>query len=291
MAELAWLDGLAGLAREALARGAEHQRACQDIQALRTILDALPAPLGVWGHDGTCLLANEAFRLLPAEPTPPAGSSADPAREDEWMAGDPPRTFVVTSVPLDGDRRNLTLYREVTRGREALRAKDELIAVIGHELRSPLTSIQGYSQMMARQLGVVQDQVDRLNQMIADFMIAARLEGGQLPITREVTDLVTLAKAAADRFRGSSPDRPFSLDLPDEAPVEGDPSRLGQVLDNLLNNAEKYSPAGRAITLRIEPNPGEGEVLLGVADQGIGIAAEHLPHLFDRFYRAPSAEA
>lgn len=289
-ADVAWLDALVQVTRESLSRCATYEQNRRSEQHLRQVLDALPSPVVVWDRQGQRVLANRAYQALPLEAAPATGLPTDGLSEEEFVVGDPPRTFVVTRVPLDDPGLVLAYYREVTRERQALQAKDELIAVIGHELRTPLTSIHGYSQMMARQLSVVQDQVNRLNHMIADFLVAARLEDGRLPITREVVDLVGLAREAAERFRGANQDCPLSLHLPDQAFVEGDSGRLSQVLDNLLNNAAKYSPPGQEITLTIKRDPRESEVLLAVRDHGIGIAAEHLPRLFDRFYRAPNTE-
>jgi signal transduction histidine kinase len=188
-------------------------------------------------------------------------------------------------VTLAEGRGVVALFREITREREALRAKDALFAVVGHELRNPLTSIHGYSQMMSRQLGIVQQQVDQLGRLLADFMAASALESGELPLSRERLDLADLARSAADRFRGAHEKRTLRLELGDAAPIAGDPARLAQVIDNLLGNAAKYSPLDQEIVLAVRQ---EGEAaVLEVRDRGVGIAPEHLPHLFDRFYRAP----
>ena len=82
-------------------------------------------------------------------------------------------------------------------------------------------------------------------------------------------------------------DRPLALQVEHVDAVRGDPARLAQVIDNLLGNAVKYSPADQEILLRVRR--GEGSVLIGVQDRGMGIPKEHLPHLFDRFYRVPGA--
>src|SRR5262249_29801425 len=161
---------------------------------------------------------------------------------------------------------------------QALRAKDELIALIGHELRNPLTSIHGYSQLMARQSETVRRQVDQLNRLLDDFIEAARREGSQLPLRRESVDLARLAAAAAERFRGAFAGRRLRLELAAAVPIEGDPARLAQVVDNLLGNAAKYSPPEFEIVLAVGV---EGErAVLAVRDRSVGIAPEHLPHLF-----------
>jgi signal transduction histidine kinase len=241
----------------------------------------------VRGADGSRLLDNAAYRALGLDAA--ASPAAGGASEEELSVGEPARTFVATTVPVADAGGTLTCLREVTRERQALRAKDELIATMGHELRNPLTSIHGYSQLMARQLESVRRQVDQLNRLIGDFMEAARLEGGQLPLKREVVDLAQVAAAAAERFRGAFAGRQLRLELTTAVPVEGDPARLAQVVDNLLSNAAKYSPPDAEIALAVRV---EGErAVLAVRDRGVGITSEHLPRLFERSYRAPGAGA
>jgi signal transduction histidine kinase len=262
-------------------------RAWADVALLRSLLrerDALwaavPAPLAMWDAEDRPLLASAAWQALglPAE-TPPT--------EHEVSIGDPERTFVAEASTLaDGAR--LVLLREVTSEREALRAKDELLAVVGHELRTPLSSIKGYGQLMARQLATVQEQVQRLDQLAGDVMDTARADGGRLTLQRATLDVADLIAAAAGRFRAANPSRAIELEVETCPPIEGDAGRLGQVLDNLLSNAAKYSPPETVITLR-----GSAEdqwVRIAVVDRGMGISPEHLPRLFDRFYRVPASD-
>ncbi len=286
--ETAWLDRLAAVARGALVRCAEHDRLRTEEDRLRATLEAMPAPLTLWTADGVLVLANGAHRALECSPVPPKEPLPATTREEEILLGEPPRTFVATTVPVAAGRHTVVLYREITREREALRAKDELIAMVGHELRTPLTSIHGYSQLMGRQLGVVQRQVEQLNRLIGDFMEAAQGESLQLALIREPVDLVELARRAAERFRGAHEGRRLRLELGPVPAVEGDPARLGQVLDNLLANAAKYSAEDQEIVITV--GVGGEEVILSVQDHGVGIAPEHLTRLFDRFYRVPGTD-
>jgi signal transduction histidine kinase len=117
----------------------------------------------------------------------------------------------------------------------------------------------------------------------------ARADGGRLTLRRERVPLADLVRAAAERFRAANPSRTLELQVDSSISVEGDEARLGQVLDNLLSNAAKYSPADRPITLRARQ---DGDwIRLEVVDRGAGIAPEHLPRLFDRFYRVPAQNA
>jgi signal transduction histidine kinase len=275
------------IARRAIAAFADSQ-AWAEVASLRAALAqrealwaALPAPVAVWDAQNGRLMASTAWKAL--------GLAADtPPNDHEVSVGDPPRTFVAEACALpDGGR--LFLLREVTREREALRAKDELLAIIGHELRTPLSSIKGYGQLMARQLATVQEQVQRLDQLAGDMLDTARADGGRLTLRRERVPLADLVRAAAERFRAANPSRTLELQVDSSISVEGDEARLGQVLDNLLSNAAKYSPADRPITLRARQ---DGDwIRLEVVDRGAGIAPEHLPRLFDRFYRVPAQNA
>lgn len=286
--DLAWLEQLASLARAALARCIAHAQLQQDVRRLQGTFEALPAPAALWDANGRRLLANVAYRaldhghVLSAQPPPAADT------EDEITVGSPFRTFVRTSVPVPENQGVLQHYREITHEREALKAKDELISMVGHELRTPLTSIYGYSQLMGRQIEVVQRQVNRLNRLIGDFVEASQTEDGRLSVAREPVDLATLARAAGERSQSAQPGRTVRLNLVEVPRIEGDPVRLDQVLDNLLTNAAKYSPADSEILLTIRPR--DGQVLLAVQDQGIGIEAENLPHIFDRFYRIQNSD-
>ncbi|MBI2953381.1 MAG: hypothetical protein HYY30_03640 [Chloroflexi bacterium] len=286
--DLAWLNQLADVGQVALRRCAEHERLQAEERVLRAGLEALPAPVVIWNTCGATVFANGAYLALGLKAVPRVEPLSIGAHEAEVVIGKSQRVLMAVTVPVAGEQLAITHFREITREREALRAKDELIAMVGHELRTPLTSIYGYSQMMARHLAVVQQQVDQVNRLIGDFVEAAKLDSGQLPLCRQMVDMVQLARSAAERFRGAYPGRRLQLETSSIANVEGDPVRLGQVFDNLLGNAVKYSPADREIVLTVELEG--GQVVVSVQDQGIGIAPEHLSRLFDRFFRVPNED-
>ncbi len=282
--EVGWLVQLAALLGAADDRCAEHDRLRAEENRLRTSVEALPAPCAIWGPNGHLIIANQAYKSLGHPKLMPASRhSLASVYEEEIVAGDPPRTFVAMTAPVAETRCVVSVLREITQEREALRAKDELIAMAGHELRSPLTSISGYSQMMARQLAVVQRQVTQINSLIGDFLEASQLDGAQLRLATESVDLAELANMAAERFQGSNEGRRLRLELSEVPLLEGDATRLAQVLDNLLSNAAKYSPSEEEIVLTVKSD--DRQVLVSVRDHGVGIAPEHLPRLFDRFYR------
>jgi signal transduction histidine kinase len=112
-------------------------------------------------------------------------------------------------------------------------------------------------------------------------------QGGQLSLDLQPLDLSELARAASERFKARYAEPPLRLEIEPVDALHGDPARLTQILDNLLDNAAKYSPAEQEVVLRVRMQ--DATILLGVQDRGVGIASEHLPHLFDRFYRVPGS--
>jgi signal transduction histidine kinase len=264
----------------------DESRAWAELARLQTrvseqeaMWSALPAPFAVWDRRGRVMFSSAAWHALglPVEPV---------LDKPEVQVGDPPRTFVAETNTLeDGSR--LVLLREVSREREALHAKDELLSIVGHELRTPLTTIKGYGQLMSRQLQSVQEQVQRLDQLVGDVLDTSRVEGGRLTLRREPLAIADLVRSTAERFRPTHPSRALELELTTSSFILGDAARLSQVLDNLLSNAAKYSSAETAITLRVLADGDGNWVRIAVVDRGAGIAKEHLPRLFDRFYRVP----
>ncbi len=132
-------------------------------------------------------------------------------------------------------------------------------------------------------------QAARLNRMVAALLDIARIEGGQLSITRAPLDLCDLVRRVAAEAREQNEDNPLEIICPIEPiMIEGDDLRLEQVLQNLIQNAIKYSPPGAPVTLRVERQ--DDSACVAVADRGIGIPQAALSQLFQRFYRAPNVD-
>lgn len=170
------------------------------------------------------------------------------------------------------------LGRDVESLGGALRAKEDALATAVHELRNPLTAVHGYATLMSRNLQAVQGQLTQLERLMADLLSAEHgTQGGEAPV-----DAIRGAREAIGRarLRGAKVD----LDAPAQ-PVRlaiGE-ARFAQVLDNLISNAMKYSPAGEPLLVTVAVADGVGKV--AVTDSGIGIPAEHLARVFERFYR------
>ena len=166
--------------------------------------------------------------------------------------------------------------------RQALRAKDEAVAAALHELRTPLSSVDGYAQLMSRHLDSARRQIAQLEHVLTDLQrpFEGSATGG---LDLQDVDLVREAREAASRLRLTGRAE-VALDAPaGPLTIRADPSRIAQVLDNLLGNAVKYSPEGAPVGVRIGAS--EDEVVLSVTDGGEGLAADDLEKIFERGYR------
>ena len=180
---------------------------------------------------------------------------------------------------------------------QALRARDEFLALAAHELKTPLTSLKGFAQLMARRstfdldlLNRMLGQINRLDRITRDLLEIARLENGRLELQPHNVDLIALVEAAVLEIQATTSKHTLRFEAPD-GPVTGqwDGDRVVQILENLLSNAVKYSPDAGDVVVRVRSL--ENEVEVSVQDCGLGIAPQLLPRVFERFYRvADSAE-
>jgi signal transduction histidine kinase len=189
----------------------------------------------------------------------------------------------------------ISAVRDITERKRLDQAHHDFVAMTSHDLASPLTVLQARAQLLQRRqrydeesITAILEQTARMNRLIGDLRELAQVEGGGLSIQREDVDLVALAQEAVERVRTLTTGHAVRVEAP-ELPivVTGDRDRLGQVLDNLLGNAVKYSRDGGDIVVRGEAV--DREARLRVADHGPGIPADALPHLFERFYRGQPA--
>ncbi len=182
--------------------------------------------------------------------------------------------------------------------RELARMQDEFISTISHELRTPLGFIKGYVTTLMRNdaqwdpetrmefLKIVDEESDRLRELIDNLLDSSRLETGSLGMTKEPIHIGTLIRDTVSRTKSAYPEMEMEIELDEELPLlRVDPTRLAQVLDNLLSNAHKYA-AGEPVTIRSYRN--SEAVNIEVEDSGPGIDPDHIPHLFERFYRVPN---
>jgi PAS domain S-box-containing protein len=187
--------------------------------------------------------------------------------------------------------------RDVTRERQQEEQRSTFISIISHELQTPIAIIKGYASTLARtdaklepkalrsRLTAIEEEADRLNTLVGNLLYASRIQAGGLHMDIAPLDLGNLIEGVTRRFRARSPGVSIMLDIPANLPtVMADRDRIEEVLQNLLDNAVKYSPRRRAITIACHAT-GE-EVIVSVSDMGMGIALSEQEHIFDRFHRA-----
>ena len=176
----------------------------------------------------------------------------------------------------------------------------EMTADIAHELRTPLSVIQGNLEAVldgvyppdAEHIQPALDQAQLLARLVEDLRTLALAEGGQLSLDRQPTDVAELVKRVVASFEPKAADRrvTLSVDAPSSLPrIRADGQRIAQVLTNLLGNALRYTPQDGRADVRLSAQP--ESILATVSDNGPGIAAEDLPHIFDRFYRADKSRS
>lgn len=191
--------------------------------------------------------------------------------------------------------------------RVAEEQKDQFITSVAHDLKTPLTTIKGATQLLARRahrsapddltwaiprLQTIDDAATRMIGMIDDLLDVARVRGGHtFDLVRTTTDLVALARRAIAVYEERETHRFHLRSTESTLTGEWDGARLERVLENFLSNACKYSPQGSSITVTVtrEGERDDGWAVLTVADTGIGIPAADVPHIFERFYRADNA--
>lgn len=179
---------------------------------------------------------------------------------------------------------------------EANRLKAELLSTLAHEMRTPLTSIKGYSTAMLMEeatfdsesqrefLQIIDEECDILQSLIHDLLESSIIEAGLLRLEPQPVRLQRLAQSATKDIARRTEKHRFLVDFSENFPIiDADPHRIEQVLRNLVGNAVKYSPEGGLVVVRGEVR--EDEVVVGVSDQGVGIAPEHLNRLFEKFFR------
>jgi PAS domain S-box-containing protein len=183
---------------------------------------------------------------------------------------------------------------DISERKEIERMKNEFVSRVSHELRTPLSSLRGFAELMLEReypadkrrhfLEVIQRESERLGRLINDVLDLQRIESGRQVLRLGPVSLSGLAAEAAETFASGDPRHRIVVEVEgDLPPVRADADSLRQALNNLVSNALKYSPDGGEV--RVGARLQEEEVLVWVSDQGVGIPAEALPHIFSKFYR------
>jgi signal transduction histidine kinase len=192
---------------------------------------------------------------------------------------------------------NKRLTREMEERQAAERsnhAKDEFLAMLGHELRNPLSAISSAASLIglagagadtiSRAKAIIQRQSQHLSRIVDDLLDLSRAMSGKILLSRQPLEVSALVNACLDTFKATGRTGSYRIDV-ELVPgwVDGDPTRLEQIATNLIDNALKYTPAGGSIGITVAHDEDHDQVVLSVRDTGVGIAADLLPHVFDVF--------
>ncbi len=292
---------------------------------VQEILESIPSPVIVVDADGLVVLVNRATeelfgvdrtnmlsRDLPAAlRNEEVGATLVRAVElagreeapNEVAVGPPSnRVFAIHVADLSGEEPTLggghvIALADVTELKELSELKSQLVSDTSHELRNPLTSILGAATALYQRgerlsaeergemLKLIADESRRLNSMITNILDASRIEAGRaLELRHEITPLQPIIENVVKLQRPNLEIHEIITEVPEDLPeVEMDKEKIQQVLINLVDNAIKYSPNGGQIRIRAWSD--EGKVCVSVSDEGVGIAGEDLPHVFERYRR------
>ncbi|HEX9696905.1 MAG TPA: ATP-binding protein [Actinomycetota bacterium] len=196
--------------------------------------------------------------------------------------------------------RVVAVARDIGRRRRLDRAKSDLISTVSHEIRSPLTSVKGFTSTLLHRwerftdeqkrhmLRTINADADRVTRLLTDLLDVSRLEAGRLELKRQKVDVARVARGVVDRLQIDHDDRPLSAEFSEELPeIWADPGKVEQVIVNLVENALKYAPRG---TIVVSGSADGDAIVLRVMDEGEGIDPRHVPHLFTKFYRRGHGE-
>jgi PAS domain S-box-containing protein len=238
----------------------------------------------VWLHDSYTIVRDETGR-----PWYTQGYALDITARKEAEAD---REALLSSAQLQNERL-----------RELDRMKDEFVALVSHELRTPLTSIRGYLELLLEEsetvafepahlewLSVIDRNSERLLALVEDLLLKAQVNAGKVSLTVTEVDLVAIVQQSALTGAPVAAAREIALTASTEPlpPVSADPVRMGQVIDNLISNALKFTPAGGRVEVRAFERA--GRACVEVRDTGHGISAGEQERLFERFYRTSKAQ-
>ena len=302
---------------------------------LQTILDHVPEAVTIReAPGGRVLMANQLARDLLNYATLPKGGFAEPASgfHPEGPTGQPlavqdtptarallrgegsvdeeiiihdsddrPVHLAVSAIPVrdanDAVTAVVSLFRDVTKAREAEQLKDDFLSLISHELRTPLTTIQGAAYMLLTQGDDLShasrdalrvdliNESERLSRMLKNMLALSAYQAGRLHVERDPFLIQPILRQVAREITGRYPTHQVAVEVPRRLPAaEGDEELMTQAIRNLAENAAKYSPGGGTITLGAEAT--NGLMTVWVRDQGPGIAVPEQTMIFQRFHRA-----
>ncbi|HVR71678.1 MAG TPA: ATP-binding protein, partial [Vicinamibacteria bacterium] len=297
----------------------------RDRARTEAILSAMEDGVLAVDHRGVVVLANGALRRQLALPDPLGRHYMEVLRQrpvaqalEQVLRGGgrvrlevemrhPRRDYALAGVPFpgaeDAPHGAVLTFHDVTERRRVDHVRRDFVANASHELRTPLTSIKGFVEALEdgavadpptaqRFLGKIRTHADRMAALVGDLLELSRLESGERPPRWERVVPAALVEDVVGSFADTARRKDTALvQAGDGAPeVVSDPERLRGILENLVENAIKYTPGGGKVEVSSGGAP-DGSAVFTVSDNGPGIAAEHLPRIFERFYRVDKARS
>jgi PAS domain S-box-containing protein len=234
-------------------------------------------------------------------------TTGTPEREYVLHRPDGTQRWVAVRASFERDpvgrlARTVVSMRDIGGRRRLERHRADLVAMVSHEIRSPLTSVKGFTSTLLHKwdrfsdeqkrvmLETINHDADRVTRLLIDLLDVSRLEAGRLELRRQEIDVRAIAAGIIERLarREDAAGHPFRAAFPDDFPlVMADPNKIEQVMTNLCENAIKYASPGR---IDVGGEDFGDHVLVRVVDQGPGIDPKHVPHIFTKFYRRGTGE-
>jgi PAS domain S-box-containing protein len=276
----------------------------------RKILDANPFMEDLLGYPREELIGKELFEIgfLKDKPATQAMfrelQAQNCIRYEESLetkTGRPQEIEVVANLYDEGEKSIIQCnIRDIAERKEIERRKDDFISIASHELKTPVTSLKGFAQVLQRRLkrqddeeslrflAIMDKQLNKLTKLINDLLDISKMRQGKLDYREEPFDLDALSQEIVENLQAGTSTHQLLIEGRTEAQVYGDRDRIGQVLINLLTNAIKYSPKADTVIVRVSKD--HENAIVSVQDFGIGIAAAHHKQIFERFYQVTDPE-
>lgn len=292
----------------------------------QAILESINEGVVVAGDDGSVVMVNAAaerilassreqllgqtIKKLYAELLLAAGRKTGKQAVFEWEEKIVMGSLAPVRMPEGPLLGYVAVFRDVTQERQAEQSKSRFVATISHELRTPMTSIKGYVELLAagaagqvtaeqrRYLDIVNDNTERMVSLVNNLIAVSEMEKGTIQVEPKRVDMKGVIQEAVQAVRSEAAERQLNLsvDVPaDLKPAQGDPTRLRQIMDNLLDNALRFTPPAGRITVwateaHLEDNGDAPQsfLVVSVRDTGVGIPAEEHGHIFEKFHRVPN---
>ncbi|OQY05280.1 MAG: hypothetical protein B6I25_05895 [Planctomycetales bacterium 4572_13] len=224
-------------------------------------------------------------------------------RELTFEKAEQPVSYDTVLSCVEDDKGNVlqlvAVLHDITREKEIARMKNDFVSHVSHELKTPLASINAYAEMLVdgeaedtetvqQFCGVIQSQAQRLGRLIEDILNISRIESGLIKVSKETHSLALVIRDSVEMITSYAQEKSITVHSPasilyDQVNIDRD--MISQVVINLLSNAVKYTPANGEITVRTDLNEIEGQITVTIIDTGVGIPAEDVDHVFDKFYR------